>query len=129
MCYAHAGCRPRCCSWSAGCRCTWARPWRSGCSPRSTRPRWSGSPLGVVFALTAAALWAGYILLSQRVVSAGLGVDGVAVGFAVAAVVLSPLALGTGPVWGSPRLLVLGIGVGVLSTVLPYALDQVVLRR
>jgi inner membrane transporter RhtA len=91
--------------------------------------RWAGSPLGVIFALTSAALWAGYILLGQRVVSAGLGVDGLAVGFAVATVVLSPLALGTGPVWGSPRLLVLGIGVGVLSTVVPYALDQVVLRR
>ena len=91
--------------------------------------RWAGSPLGVTFALASAALWAGYILLGQRVVSAGLGVDGLAVGFAVATVVLSPLALGTGPVWGSPRLLVLGIGVGVLSTVLPYALDQVVLRR
>lgn len=91
--------------------------------------RWAGSPLGVTFALASAALWAGYILLGQRVVSAGLGVDGLAVGFAVATVVLSPLALGTGPVWGSPRLLVLGIGVGVLSTVVPYALDQVVLRR
>jgi inner membrane transporter RhtA len=91
--------------------------------------RWAGSPLGVVFALTSAALWAGYILLSQRVVAAGLGVDAMAVGFTVAAVVLSPLALGTGPVWGSPRLLLLGIGVGLLSTVLPYALDQVVLRR
>jgi inner membrane transporter RhtA len=91
--------------------------------------RWVGSPLGVSFALTSAALWAGYILLGQRVASAGLGIDGLAVGFAVAAVVLSPLALGTGPVWGSPRLLLLGIGVGVLSTVVPYALDQVVLRR
>ena len=91
--------------------------------------RWAGSPLGVIFALISAALWAGYILLGQRVVAAGLGVDGLAVGFAVATVVLSPLALGTGPVWGSPRLLMLGIGVGVLSTVLPYALDQVVLRR
>lgn len=90
---------------------------------------WAGSPLGVTFALSAAALWAGYILVSQRVVAAGLGVDGLAVGFTAATVVLSPLALGTGPVWGSPRLLLLGIGVSVLSTVLPYALDQVVLRR
>jgi inner membrane transporter RhtA len=91
--------------------------------------RWSGSTLGVLFALAAAALWAGYILLSRRVATAGVGVDGLAVGFAVATVVLSPLALGTGPVWASPRLLVLGIGVGVLSTAVPYALDQVVLRR
>ena len=91
--------------------------------------RWAGSPLGVVFALSAALLWAGYILLGKRVASLGLGVDGLAVGFAVATVLLSPLALTTGPVWTSPRLLVLGIGVGVLSTVVPYALDQVVLRR
>lgn len=91
--------------------------------------RWAGSTLGVLLALTSAALWAGYILLGQRVAATGLGVDGLAVGFAVATVVLAPLALGTGPVWGSPRLLALGVGVGVLSTVVPYALDQVVLRR
>jgi inner membrane transporter RhtA len=91
--------------------------------------RWSGSTLGVVFALSAALLWAGYIVLGKRVSSEGLGVDGLAVGFAVATALLSPLALGTGPVWTSPRLLVLGVGVGVLSTVVPYVLDQVVLRR
>ena len=91
--------------------------------------QWSGSTLGVLFALSAAVLWAGYIVLGKRVASAGLGVDGLAVGFAVATVLLSPLALGTGPAWTSPRLLVLGIGVGVLSTVVPYVLDQLVLRR
>jgi inner membrane transporter RhtA len=91
--------------------------------------RWSGSTLGVVFALSAAVLWAGYIVLGKRVARLGLGVDGLAVGFGVATVVLSPLALGTGPVWTSPRLLLLGVGVGVLSTVVPYVLDQVVLRR
>ena len=31
--------------------------------------------------------------------------------------------------WTSPRLLLLGVGVGVLSTVVPYVLDQIVLRR
>jgi inner membrane transporter RhtA len=91
--------------------------------------RWAGSPLGVVFALSAAVLWAAYILLGQRVAKVGVGVDGLAVGFAVATVALGPLALGTGPVWTSPRLLLLGIGVGVLGTVVPYVLDQVALRR
>jgi inner membrane transporter RhtA len=94
--------------------------------------RLSGSALGVVFALAAAAAWAGYILLGKRVAvgnEVGSGIDSLAVGFAVATVVLSPLALGTGKVWGSPHLLLLGIGVGVLSTVVPYGLDQVVLRR
>ncbi|MFL6144051.1 MAG: EamA family transporter [Labedaea sp.] len=90
--------------------------------------RWAGSPLGVLFALAAAALWAAYILLG-RGVAVDVGVDGLAVGFTVATVVFAPLALGAGPVWSSPRLLVLGIGVGVLGTAVPYALDQVVLRR
>jgi inner membrane transporter RhtA len=94
--------------------------------------RFSGSTLGVVFALAAAAAWAGYIVLGKRVAlgaAAGSGIDSLAVGFAVATVLLSPLALSTGRVWGSPRLLLLGVGVGVLSTVVPYGLDQVVLRR
>ena len=92
----------------------------------------SGSPLGVAFALAAAAAWAGYIVLGKRVAmigGVGSGFDSLAVGFTVATVVLSPLALGTGGVWDSPRWLLLGLGVGVLSTVVPYALDQVVLRR
>jgi inner membrane transporter RhtA len=91
--------------------------------------QWSGSTLGVLFALAAALLWAGYIVLGKRVSDAGLGVDGLAVGLAVATVVLAPLAFGTGPVWGSSKLLFMGVGVGVLSTAIPYALDQVVLRR
>jgi threonine/homoserine efflux transporter RhtA len=40
-----------------------------------------------------------------------------------------PAGAGQGTAWGSPILLVMTAGVGVLSTVLPYALDQVVLRR
>ncbi|GAA3531242.1 EamA family transporter [Amycolatopsis ultiminotia] len=91
--------------------------------------RLSGSALGVAFALVAAAAWAGYIVLGKRVALDGDGIDALAVGFAVATVVLAPLALGTAEVWSSPRLLVLGIGVGVLSTVVPYVLDQIVLRR
>ncbi|MEU5263342.1 EamA family transporter [Amycolatopsis sp. NPDC021455] len=91
--------------------------------------RLEGSFWGVVFALGAAAAWAGYILLGKRVAVDGDGIDSLAIGFAAGTVVLSPLAAGTAEVWSSPRLLLLGIGVGVLSTVVPYALDQVVLRR
>ncbi len=92
----------------------------------------AGEPLGVAFALAAAAAWAGYIVLGNRVALADTGVSGfdsLAVGFTVATVVLSPLALGTGAIWGAPDLLALGVGVGVLSTVVPYTLDQFVLRK
>jgi inner membrane transporter RhtA len=95
--------------------------------------RWSGSPSGVMWALAAAALWAVYILLGKRVARAGNGLDDMAVGFVVAAVVLSPLLLlggATAPAaLADPLVLVLGLGVGVLSSAVPYVLDQVVLRR
>jgi inner membrane transporter RhtA len=98
--------------------------------------RWSGSPSGVLWALAAAALWAAYIVLGKRVAGAGNGLDDMAVGFAVAAVVLSPLLLlggGSGRVGlaalADPLVLLLAVGVGVLSSVVPYVLDQIVLRR
>ena len=46
-------------------------------------------------------LWAAYIVLGKRVAGAGNGLDEMAVGFAVAAVVLSPLLLLGAP--GGPR--------------------------
>lgn len=89
-------------------------------------------PLGIVFALVASAWWAGYILLSKRVADAGAGLDSLAVGMAVAAVVLAlPLLSGQllddASVFAEPRTWLLGLGVGVLSTAVPYALDQIVL--
>lgn len=95
--------------------------------------RWSGSPSGVVWALTAAALWAAYIVLGKRVASGGNGLDDLAVGFAVAGVLCSPLLFLRG--WSGlaslaePAVLLLVLGVGLLSSIVPYGLDQVVLRR
>lgn len=91
--------------------------------------QWSGSPAGVLLALTAATLWAGYIVLGKRVARGGTGLDDLAVGMAAGAALLSPLAIDAGPALSSPRLLLLAVGVGVLSSVIPYVLDQVVLRR
>lgn len=90
--------------------------------------------LGIVFALIAAALWAGYVLLGKRVADAGAGLDSLAVGMAVAAAVLAaPLLSGQlledTSVFAQPRTWLFGLGVGVLSTAVPYALDQVVLMR
>lgn len=95
--------------------------------------RWSGSPSGVLWALLAAGLWAAYIVLGKRVATGGNGLDEMAVGFAMATVLLSPLAVVGG--WGSaaaladPLVLLLAVGVGALSSVVPYVLDQIVLRR
>jgi inner membrane transporter RhtA len=95
--------------------------------------RWSASPSGLLWGLAAAAMWAAYIVLGARVATAGNGVDDMAVGFAAAAVLLSPvLLLGVidrPATLLEPAVLVLGLGVGVLSSVVPYVLDQIVLRR
>jgi inner membrane transporter RhtA len=94
--------------------------------------RWSAAPLGLVWALAAAAMWAAYIVLGARVATVGNGIDDLAVGFAVAAVLLSPVLLLGARHLGvllDPAVLLLGLGVGVLSSVVPYVLDQVVLRR
>lgn len=91
--------------------------------------RLAGSGTGLLLALVAALMWAGYIVFGKWVARSGSGLDDMTVGFVVAAALLCPLAAGAGPAWGSPNLLLLAVGVGVLSTVLPYALDQVVLRR
>ena len=90
--------------------------------------------VGAGFAAIAAALWAGYILLGKRVADAGAGVDSLAVGMALAATVSAPVLLGVQvaaapAVFTDPRTWVLGIGVGVLSSAIPYALDQHVLTR
>lgn len=95
--------------------------------------RWSGSPSGVLWALGAATLWAAYILLGKRVAGTGNGLDDLAVGFAVAGLVLAPVLLLGGAAavraLADPVVLLFGAGVGVLSSAVPYAIDQVVLRR
>ncbi|MFE3731159.1 DMT family transporter [Nocardia sp. NPDC059154] len=88
---------------------------------------------GVAFALLAAALWAGYILLGKRVADAGSGLDALAVGMAAAALLLAPILVTRQCVlapsaFADPETWLLGVGVGVLSSAVPYALDQVVLR-
>ena len=94
---------------------------------------WSGSPSGVLWALAAAALWAAYIVLGKKVAGAGNGLDDMAVGFAVAAVALSPLLLVSGgatlAALRDPWVVAVAVGVGMLSSVVPYVLDQIVLRR
>lgn len=87
-------------------------------------------PAGVAFALGAAACWAGYILLGSRVSRRYAKADGLAVGMVVAAAVAIPLgSLSAGAALLDPRALAFGVGVAVLSSVLPYSLEMSALRR
>ncbi len=97
--------------------------------------RWQGSGAGVGLALAAAAMWAGYVVLGKRMVrqgDAGNGMDSLAWSLVVAAVVIAPVGL-AGLVRDSgdaTTTAVLGcVLVGMLSNVIPYGLDMVVLAR
>ena len=86
--------------------------------------------IGVGFALLAGAAWAGYIILSGPTGAAWEGVTGVSVGSLVGALVfLVPgLLAGGGALW-EPRVALLVVAVGVLSSVIPYGLEMIARRR
>ncbi|OIJ28141.1 EamA family transporter [Nocardioides luteus] len=95
-----------------------------------TQP-WNGAvdALGVAFALSAAACWASYILLTQRVGDAVSGIGGLAISMPVAAVVAT-VAVGPGIVERlTPELLLAGLGLALLVPVVPFALEMMALRR
>jgi inner membrane transporter RhtA len=86
--------------------------------------------LGVVLALLAACGWAAYILLNVRVGRAFAGHDGLALSMAVACIAAVPLGVvGAGPAAGTPLLLLAGLGVAVLSTVVPFSLEHSALKQ
>ncbi|HZG89332.1 MAG TPA: EamA family transporter [Pseudonocardia sp.] len=92
---------------------------------------WHGAvdPVGVAFALAAAACWAAYILLTQRVGDEVAGIRGLAVSMPVAGIVATVVA---GPsVVGqlTPELLLAGLGLAVLLPVIPFCLELLALRR
>jgi inner membrane transporter RhtA len=86
--------------------------------------------LGLVFVLIAAACWAAYILLAQRASQAFAGGHGLA----IAAVVAVLIPLGPGVAEGGldllkPEFLAIGLGVALMSSVIPYSLETESLRR
>jgi inner membrane transporter RhtA len=88
------------------------------------------NPLGVVFALVAGVGWAAYILLNVRVGRVFPAGAGLAMAVAVAAVAVLPLGAGeSGPLLHGPQILIAGIGVAVLSTVVPFSLEHAALKR
>ncbi|NGX08991.1 EamA family transporter [Mycobacteroides franklinii] len=93
----------------------------------------AAEPAGMAFALLAALFWAGYIVLGKRVALQGNPAESLAVGFTVGMIVTAPvLACGIAGARADipiAHILVLGLLMGVLSNVIPYGLDQVILRR
>lgn len=99
-----------------------------------TQP-WSGGadPVGVAFALGAAACWAAYILLTQRVGDEVAGLAGLAVSMPVAGLVATAVVpFVEGPSFFgelTPQLLLVGLGLAILLPVVPFTLELLALRR
>lgn len=98
-------------------------PWQAGLAPA-----------GVGFALAAAACWAGYILLTQRVGDHVTGLTGLAVSMPVAGLVAAVVAgpglveaAGTGALDGP--VLLAALGIALLMPVVPFSLELLALRR
>lgn len=87
-------------------------------------------PLGVVFALGAAATWALYILASARVGRQFPRLDGLALAMTAGALLSLPLGImDAGSALLRIDLLALGLVVAVFASAVPYALELLALRR
>lgn len=86
--------------------------------------------VGVLFALAAGAAWAGYILFSRETGRRWPGISGLALASAVGAIGLAvPAIIEDGDQLLQSKVLILGVAVGLLSSVIPYSLELAALRR
>lgn len=87
-------------------------------------------PVGVLFALGAAASWAFYILSSARVGREFPRLDGLALAMTIGAVLALPFGIASaGEALLRPEILALGAAVAILSSTIPYAFELIALRR
>jgi inner membrane transporter RhtA len=86
--------------------------------------------VGIALALAAGGFWAAYILLNARVGRAFRGGDGLAIAMAIATLPLIPFGVAdAGSRLLHPSWLAVGLGVALLSSVIPYSLELEALRR
>lgn len=84
---------------------------------------------GVVFALLAAACWAGYIMLTAALGSRSSDGQGLALAMVFAAMIATPFGVAdAGAALLDPVVLMVGLGVALLSSVVPYSLELEALR-
>ena len=83
---------------------------------------------GLGLAALAGACWAAYIVASGRAGRAFPNLEGLALAMAVALVVTLPFGVTSIPAW-SGESVAKGLGIAVLSSVLPYSLELAALRH
>jgi len=95
-------------------------------------PIWCGvsslDPVGVAFAAAAGLFWALYIVFGQRLSHLHAG-QSVALGMSTAALIILPFGVtAAGAALFHPSVLLLGLGVALVSSALPYSLEMIALR-
>lgn len=94
---------------------------------------WATDAAGIILALAAGLLWAGYIVAGSRIAGdAATSRASTAIGFSWAAVIGLPLVVWLWPaeVAQHPGVTFgLAMGLGLLSAAVPYSIDQIVLRK
>jgi inner membrane transporter RhtA len=94
------------------------------------RPSGSVGLAGLLFALTAAACWAAFIVLAKRTVQRVEPLRATTLMLVGASIIVTPVWLWTGVRFtGQGRAILLGLAVAVLSSALPYFLELVAIRR
>jgi inner membrane transporter RhtA len=85
---------------------------------------------GMGFVLLAGACWGAYILVGRRVAIGGRRSDTLALAMvASAAVLVVPALYQAAPALTQPRFLALGVGVGILSSAIPYSVELMAMER
>ncbi|WP_225828654.1 EamA family transporter [Streptomyces naphthomycinicus] len=95
-----------------------------------TEGRGELDPVGLLFGLAAGTCWGLYILIGAALGRHTAEGEGLALGMAVAALVAVPFGVvdgGTSLI--QPWVLIAGLGVALLSSVIPYSLDLEALRK
>ena len=86
--------------------------------------------VGVLLALLAGAGWAGYIVTSKRVGTTFSTKDGLALALCFGTLVALPAGIiEGGTALGRPSVLAGGLGVALMSSIIPYSLELTALRR
>ncbi len=95
-------------------------PWRGG----------SVDPLGLMFVLLAGILWAVYIVAGGKISRKMKSSDAVTSGMCIAALLVLPFGILSGDLFHlNGKLLLLGLGIAVFSSALPFTLDLMALKN
>lgn len=97
-----------------------------------TDVRFTGQPLGFLFAFANCVLFMLYVVLGHRIAQDGdaAGIDQLGAAMLIALVTITPLGASSAlPALAQPLLVLAGVGVGICSSVIPYVCDQLAMAR